>query len=401
MGQKLQGLLIRKRRQEREWSQAALCNGICAVSYLSKIEQGKVESSPEVLDLLFRRLDIQWQDDPAFCREAAAWFEEYYDRLFSGEDLQDMTQELLSRETVYRNSPFFLDWLLLSWAATGQVQEEVEEFVSAMDARQQNLHLCLKGQFQDLLRIAERSYFFLQAGKHAYWRGDYSYAVACFFQGAERAAREGSLPVMMLCHLFLGNCYSTLNQLDQTLEHYEAARRMARSLGRRVTLVEIAYNQATTELQMGLTQEALRHLLEHPWNEALYFHKLAICYERLGQEKLARVAKETEDMEEWYRITLHRLIDICRMEAPLGDLPCDPPQAREIFEQMCGLVRFRLDHKGYLQEPEYGKALHSCVRSMEQQFSIGFVRFHVPWLEEWYAANRQYRQAYELVRKFS
>ena len=51
MGQKLQGLLIRKRRQEREWSQAALCNGICAVSYLSKIEQGKVESSPEVLDL--------------------------------------------------------------------------------------------------------------------------------------------------------------------------------------------------------------------------------------------------------------------------------------------------------------------------------------------------------------
>lgn len=107
MGQKLQGLLIRKRRQEREWSQAALCNGICAVSYLSKIEQGKVESSPEVLNLLFRRLGIQWQEDPAFCREAAAWFEEYYDRLFSGEDLQDMTQELLRRETAYRNSPFF------------------------------------------------------------------------------------------------------------------------------------------------------------------------------------------------------------------------------------------------------------------------------------------------------
>ena len=31
------------------------------------------------------------------------------------------------------------------------------------------------------------------------------------------------------------------------------------------------------------------------------------------EEKLAQVAKETEDMEEWYRITLHRLIDICRM----------------------------------------------------------------------------------------
>lgn len=31
------------------------------------------------------------------------------------------------------------------------------------------------------------------------------------------------------------------------------------------------------------------------------------------EEKLAQVARETRDMEEWYRITLHRLIDICRM----------------------------------------------------------------------------------------
>ena len=137
------------------------------MSYLSKIEQGKVESSPEVLDLLFRRLDIQWQDDPAFCREAAAWF-------------------AFAKLSI---NPLFLDWLLLSWAATGQVQEEVEEFVSAMDARQQNLHLCLKGQFQDLLRIAERSYFFLQAGKHAYWRGDYSYAWPAFSRG--RSGRPG------------------------------------------------------------------------------------------------------------------------------------------------------------------------------------------------------------------
>lgn len=76
-----------------------------------------------------------------------------------------MTQELLRRETAYRNSPFFLDWLLLSWAATGQVQEEVEVFVSAMDARQQNLHLCLKGQFQDLLRIAEQELFLPAGGK--------------------------------------------------------------------------------------------------------------------------------------------------------------------------------------------------------------------------------------------
>ena len=30
-------------------------------------------------------------------------------------------------------------------------------------------------------------------------------------------------------------------------------------------------------------------------------------------EKLNEVAAQTEDLEEWYRITLHRLIDICRL----------------------------------------------------------------------------------------
>ena len=50
----------------------------------------------------------------------------------------------------------------------------------------------------------------------------------------------------------------------------------------------ITYNLATTELQMGLTEKALYHLLSAPWNEAMYFHKLAICYERLGQKEKVR-----------------------------------------------------------------------------------------------------------------
>lgn len=56
MYQKLQGIIIRRRRQELNWSQTALCAGICAVSHLSKIEQGKAEGSPEVLRLLLQRL---------------------------------------------------------------------------------------------------------------------------------------------------------------------------------------------------------------------------------------------------------------------------------------------------------------------------------------------------------
>ena len=39
------GFVIRRERLARGWSQQGLCKGICAVSYLSKIEQGQAAPS--------------------------------------------------------------------------------------------------------------------------------------------------------------------------------------------------------------------------------------------------------------------------------------------------------------------------------------------------------------------
>ena len=47
-GGDIAGLLIRQARLQRDWSQEGPCRGICAPSYLSKIEQGKAAPSPEV-----------------------------------------------------------------------------------------------------------------------------------------------------------------------------------------------------------------------------------------------------------------------------------------------------------------------------------------------------------------
>ncbi|MBQ6801763.1 MAG: helix-turn-helix transcriptional regulator, partial [Oscillospiraceae bacterium] len=57
------GFLIRKERLAKNWSQEGLCKGICAVSYLSKIEQGKTEASEDILSALFARLGISWLCD--------------------------------------------------------------------------------------------------------------------------------------------------------------------------------------------------------------------------------------------------------------------------------------------------------------------------------------------------
>ena len=43
------GFVIRRERIARGWSQQGLCKGICAVSYLSKIEQGQAAPSQEAV----------------------------------------------------------------------------------------------------------------------------------------------------------------------------------------------------------------------------------------------------------------------------------------------------------------------------------------------------------------
>ena len=63
-GGDIAGLLIRQARLRLNWSQEGLCRGICAPSYLSKIEQGKASPSPEVTELLLRRLGLVWMPEP-------------------------------------------------------------------------------------------------------------------------------------------------------------------------------------------------------------------------------------------------------------------------------------------------------------------------------------------------
>lgn len=380
---KMQGIIIRKRRQELGWLQTELCSGICAASYLSKIEQGKAEGSAEVRSLLLRRLGIEWRDDPEFMQETAAWFEDWYDRLFSGEEIDELAVALSQRREEYQHSPFFLDWLLLTWLTSGKPPVEVQDFVSVMDERQNSLYLSLTGKFSELLKISGRSYFLLEAGKRFFYKGDFTRALSCFQRGMDQAYREGSVRILMECCGDLACCYSCLNQLEQAREYFTATIRITRSLGRAGDLELVAYNLASTELQLGHPEDAVRHLLEHPWNQAMYFLKLSTCYERLGQREKALQALEQART--------------APLNTDMEGVTATPGQVREIFDQMCCLANIRLNDTNYLKNPEYGKLLHISFRNMKKRMPESFFRFHAAWLEEWYVANRQYQKAHEIL----
>ena len=109
-------------------------------------------------------------------------------------------------------------------------------------------------------------------------------------------------------------------------------------------------------------------------------HKLAVCEEKLGRK------------EDALR-TLDRVHETPALHAGHGDFP-----DHAWIERMCDLIRYRLEHPGYLRDAAYGEMLLSAYADMEKELPHGYALFHQPWMEEWYVANRQYKQAYELRR---
>lgn len=356
--------LIRRERLRRNWSQEGLCRGICAVSYLSKIEQGRVSPSEDVLNALLNRLELpvdgEWEER----------VEEVYEAMFSGylDDLRDMLADLPP------NAP--LDFLLIrNWLdRTGPLEPELE---GCMEGRQLAIQRLLQGRYEEAIALCPNAFFYYSCGESAYTQGGNDPYILEQLQTAyDLAAREGRPIVMLLAQITMGNCYSNRVDMENMERHYLIAERLARALGEDVCLAEIRYNRAATQLEAGEYEKAYAFFSSLTDPNGLSLHKLAICCEKLGKPQEAVAA-------------LERAETAVRVE-----------ENGELLGKMCAVIRFRLEHPDYLSRPEYGEVLLDCFSGLRKKMPVGFAAFHLPWVLEWYKANRQYKLACDLLTDF-
>ncbi len=373
----LAGLLIRKERLRRDWSQEGLCKGICAVSYLSKIEQGKIVPSDEILEALFSRLGIHWENTgkPGLeerikrCWEAllsgnkAAFQEEKRQLDYLGENLQC--------------SPFMIDILLLDAFAKEEPTPLDEELECLMDQHQLALQRILQRRFDEAAVLWPIPYTHLVCGEYYYKLGRHVAALEVLRQAYDTAAEEGYPFLMLDSRIYMGNCCSNMQDIPRMLQHYTIAKRLARALKQETVVEELEYNIAATSLECGRTEEAYRYFSQKDNLSVMGFHKLAICCEKLGKPDEAFTALDAA-------------------EKRIPDDAWEPALAH----MMLDLVRYRLEHPDYLKDACYGTMLLQCFQELKEKLPIGYAVFHMPWVMEWYKANRQYRQACALLENF-
>ena len=378
MDKKVTGFIIRRERMRRDWSQDGLCRGICAASYLSKIEQGRVEASEDILRLLYERLELPWYGGESAMSGLSERLDELYELAYSGEFevLREKISALAPQRDALLQSPAAPDIAVLEAAANWRggtdagVDAGMEQYLSPRGLALLRLMQDRDAEAAAICPSALCSYW---AGVAQYESGrSYTAAVENLQRAYSLAAGEGRARLMMLSRAYIGNCYC--NQLDvENMEaHYTVAERLATALHDAGMLASIRYNRAATALETGDYESAYRYFsaLEEP--TAMALHKLAICCEKLGLRDEALAALDKAEAEE-------------NTHMPAG-----------LAGEMLSLVRRRLENPDYL----HGAALLSCFARCRRELPIGYAGFHLPWLLEWYTANRQYKLAYELMNEF-
>ncbi|MBS5654229.1 MAG: helix-turn-helix transcriptional regulator [Firmicutes bacterium] len=171
-GGDIAGLLIRQARLQRDWSQEGLCRGICAPSYLSKIEQGKAAPSPEVTELLLHRLGLVWTPEPeglAPCWKALLSGSPNFDSLY--EQLVQPRREILAF------SPLAADALLLDAFYADEMRPLPVEWEPFLSTRQLALHRSLQGRWEEAVRLEPLPLLAAHYGEFLYAEGEYTAAI--------------------------------------------------------------------------------------------------------------------------------------------------------------------------------------------------------------------------------
>lgn len=370
------GAVIRRERLRRDWSQEGLCRGICTVSYLSKIEQGKAEGSPDVIRLLLERLEVPWYEDQETMEVGEKWVERCYEAVLScdPEDPGDLAPEFDAQAPRLASSPYGLDVAVLRGFVHPEQPMEDTGLEEYLDRRQLALWRVQQERYQEALDLYPCAYTWLRAGIDHYARGDsYTAAVECLSQAYQRASEQGYVRLMLLAKMYMGNCYCSQFQVEQMEEQYRVAQRLIQALGDESSLRVMKYNQASGYLGCGQYQKAYTYFSTVDQPTGMELQKLALCCEKLGRIGEALEALDRADRINWNM---------------------------ELGRQMCHLIRYRLEHPDYLHHPEYGTQLLQVFQDCQTQLPISFAAFHLPWVLEWHTANRQYRNAYELLRDF-
>lgn len=391
------GALIRTRRLERNFSQEGLCRGICAASYLSKIEKGTVAPSEEIVQKLFAALDLTYTTDEAVLAPLRKAMDDCFTLSWEEGDFSALRAQIAASRDLLLCSPLHLQCLLFDalcacqdgdFAGARGVLSRLQSHLSQLDFPSLvRYHLLCGLSATDHARALEsfgRAHALAPGAVTAYHQcyihfqeGRYQEALRFARQAYDRAAQDGSVFILKNAAFLEGVCYSNLYEYPLMRAAFDRTR--ALSQDDPAMLRSIDYNLGASYVSIGDAAQALPYLRRaldgdaDPSSRFFTLHKLALAYQLLSdrEEGLCAVAQAQ-----------------AILDAP-GDLP-------PVYRDMLHLIALRFE-ENYTRSDEYLALARRLYHSLGQEIHYGFMQFHAPLLLEALCAHRLYKEALHIA----
>ena len=392
----LTGSLIKYHRERLDVSQKELCHGICVVSHLSKIENNKVEASPEIIDELFKKLGIDYYQDEGFLNENKLKIKNFFHNLNYYRDSQKIFNEINDVKEKLINSPLIIDYLLVESyfhiKATSNIKW-LRELEIYMDSEQLGWFYILKAApyginetdqrelISRAISLLRNSYASLSLMYFELSYGNYDKVIHLSPEVTNIALNEGNITALAHMNVCVGNCYSAQNLPDLMLAHYERAKNILTDINNEELISTLNYNIGATYLESDRFEESLYYLemakgniikFKDDTNIFLLYHKLSLLYLKMKNKKKAK--NYINKAKDYIKVT---------------------DDNYKINSLMIEVAELQLD-EDYLDNPIYLDKLEVLCLTLKKEYPRGFYLFHKRMLEQLYCHLRQYKKAYLL-----
>ncbi|WP_082232505.1 helix-turn-helix transcriptional regulator [Halobacillus massiliensis] len=303
------GKALRFHRVKQGLTQNQLAEGIISSAYLSKIENDQTMPAIEVLELLYERLGIDF-NDPAINHPSKEKLLEWYEAIVHKrtDDARELQDELLQQKSMLENHQLYVFYELFRIRYL-LLKGEVEEAYEAWENIKQH-----KDTFDEEMAF----YYHLITGLVMYYRGDFdnSYeelleaknhssaievknweisdlfyllalgtsqlnfiSASIFYteQALERYQSHYDLSRSADCHIILGINFSRLKNYTKSLENYELAKKIALQTDDYFQLRLVFINLGVLESRRGKHEASINNYkksLEYPFDREAKFELL-------------------------------------------------------------------------------------------------------------------------------
>lgn len=414
----MMGMLIKKYRVEQNMSQEGLCQGICAVSYLSKIEKGSVSCSEEILHQLMDVLGIDLCRDPGEIKELedgiANFYRSYF--LYDGESMDRYMTRLDESAEQLQHSSLAVDYMLVQgfyahskgYFGSGNVDElrrkvyGLLDFEHYMNTNQthlthylighfemsyQNDHQGALSQFERAARI-KRDGIILEALSSVHYNlGNYPESIRLGDRAYQQLMEEGYLERAIGLCFTIAAAYANMRDIENMHIYYQRLL----TLGKQTT----NSRQAPVYYNIGSTYLAVRN-----YDEARsYLEKSYSYYDDEGKlssekfylvQKLALVAYGQGDLEGARKYT-EELQDIFD---GIKNLRIEPSMKSclDWLENLC-------IKKESLESPSTLEILRKLYKESKKDSHHGFQTFYGDYFIDALKAQHRYKEALQITEE--